>query len=441
MVPGSYWIILLVVLALGIAAVVRKSAALAWATATLAVLAGAWGLYAQSSVHKFLGGADHTTGALVALLGYLAIAAGAVTVARSSREEADTRSFIDRVFSWRTGMPLVVLGGVFGLISVFVGSWFSPANNNDHFFALSARFSGSGVNALTSAYITWLGLLLFLGVLALAAVTSYLERARLAVITLILGILAGVVTLSVMHDIGSVAGKAGFNGISGAWANLGVGGWFMAAAYTLLAGAGWMVTQAERKAGTIAVAGDSDQLAVSSTNVTRVVMVVVIATALFYPPMATQFWQTVLVTEIGIYVLLAIGLNVVVGWAGLLDLGFIAFYAIGSYTTAYFTGRLPVKPPDWLILSPLLCIPFAVGICLLAGLALGAPTLRLRGDYLAIVTLGFGEIVRVDRQQRRRRSPTARGVPSTSRRPRSTSGRSTSRGATARWASGTSCWC
>jgi ABC-type branched-subunit amino acid transport system permease subunit len=129
--------------------------------------------------------------------------------------------------------------------------------------------------------------------------------------------------------------------------------------------------------------------------VTRVFLVVVIATALFYPPMATQFWQTVLVTEIGIYVLLALGLNVVVGWAGLLDLGFIAFYAIGSYTTAYFTGRLPVQPPDWLVLTPLQTIPIAVGICLLAGLALGAPTLRLRGDYLAIVTLGFGEIVRV----------------------------------------------
>ena len=59
-----------------------------------------------------------------------------------------------------------------------------------------------------------------------------------------------------------------------------------------------------------------------------------------------------LVTEIGIYVLLAIGLNVVVGWAGLLDLGFIAFYAIGSYTTAYFTGSLPVQPPHWLHAQP-----------------------------------------------------------------------------------------
>ncbi len=106
-----------------------------------------------------------------------------------------------------------------------------------------------------------------------------------------------------------------------------------------------------------------------------------------------RFWQKVLVTDIGVYVLLAVGLNVVVGWAGLLDLGYIAFYAIGSYTTAYLVGSLPVKPPSWLHMTPLLAIPFAIGVCLLAGLALGAPTLRLRGDYLAIVTLGFGEII------------------------------------------------
>jgi ABC-type branched-subunit amino acid transport system permease subunit len=111
----------------------------------------------------------------------------------------------------------------------------------------------------------------------------------------------------------------------------------------------------------------------------------------------TEFWQKVLVTEVGVYVLLAVGLNVVVGWAGLLDLGYIAFYAIGSYTTAYLVGSLPVKPPHWLhwFHSPLSAIPFAILACLFAGFLLGAPTLRLRGDYLAIVTLGFGEIVTV----------------------------------------------
>ncbi|HEX5496416.1 MAG TPA: hypothetical protein VFX70_17780, partial [Mycobacteriales bacterium] len=119
----------------------------------------------------------------------------------------------------------------------------------------------------------------------------------------------------------------------------------------------------------------------------------VLAAAVAWPPFLSGRWQTVLVTETGIYVLLAAGLNVVVGWAGLLDLGYIAFFAIGAYTTTYFTGTLPVKPP--FTVNPFYAIIFAVIACLLAGLLLGTPTLRLRGDYLAIVTLGFGEIVRI----------------------------------------------
>ena len=92
----------------------------------------------------------------------------------------------------------------------------------------------------------------------------------------------------------------------------------------------------------------------------------------------------------GVFVLLAIGLNVVVGLAGLLDLGYAAFFAIGAYTYAYgasgFTG---LDIPFWIML------PVGAGVAALFGLLLGAPTLRLRGDYLAIVTLGFGEIVPV----------------------------------------------
>ncbi|HEV7209276.1 MAG TPA: branched-chain amino acid ABC transporter permease [Mycobacteriales bacterium] len=113
--------------------------------------------------------------------------------------------------------------------------------------------------------------------------------------------------------------------------------------------------------------------------------------AIVLPMGLSSFWQAVLVTEIGLYVLLALGLNVVVGFAGLLDLGYIAFYAIGAYLTAYFTGRLPITPPFQL--NPFLILPLAVIAALAAGIILGAPTLRLRGDYLAIVTLGFGEIV------------------------------------------------
>jgi branched-chain amino acid transport system permease protein len=115
--------------------------------------------------------------------------------------------------------------------------------------------------------------------------------------------------------------------------------------------------------------------------------------AILYPQTLSAFWQRVLVDQIGIYVLLALGLNIVVGLAGLLDLGYIAFFAIGSYTTAYFTGKLPVQPP--FVLNPLLVVPIAILATLIAGVLLGGPTLRLRGDYLAIVTLGFGEIVRI----------------------------------------------
>jgi branched-chain amino acid transport system permease protein len=119
----------------------------------------------------------------------------------------------------------------------------------------------------------------------------------------------------------------------------------------------------------------------------------VLAVAIVYPLFLSSFWQEVFVDQIGVYVLLAIGLNVVVGNAGLLDLGYIAFYAIGAYSAAYWTGALPVQPP--LHLTPFLAIPFAILTAMLAGVVLGAPTLRLRGDYLAIVTLGFGEIIEI----------------------------------------------
>ncbi|HWA68192.1 MAG TPA: branched-chain amino acid ABC transporter permease [Mycobacteriales bacterium] len=120
------------------------------------------------------------------------------------------------------------------------------------------------------------------------------------------------------------------------------------------------------------------------------VPVAVLAVAVAVPPFLNGFWQTVLVQEMGIFALLALGLNVVVGFAGLLDLGYIAFFAVGSYATAYFTGRLPVHPP--FTLNPFWILPIAVVAALIAGVILGAPTLRLRGDYLAIVTLGFGEV-------------------------------------------------
>lgn len=91
-----------------------------------------------------------------------------------------------------------------------------------------------------------------------------------------------------------------------------------------------------------------------------------------------------------LYVMLALGLNIVVGYAGLLDLGYVAFYAVGAYLWA-----LLASPHFDLHLSFWAILPLGAGVAALFGIALGTPTLRLRGDYLAIVTLGFGEIIRI----------------------------------------------
>ncbi|HSB79146.1 MAG TPA: branched-chain amino acid ABC transporter permease [Candidatus Methylomirabilis sp.] len=107
-------------------------------------------------------------------------------------------------------------------------------------------------------------------------------------------------------------------------------------------------------------------------------------------------------TQVGIFVALALGLNIVVGLAGLLDLGYVAFYAVGAYTWAIFGSQQAGKfIPEWVATFPLggswffVFLILAVCVGATAGILLGLPVLRLRGDYLAIVTLGFGEVIRV----------------------------------------------
>ena len=104
-----------------------------------------------------------------------------------------------------------------------------------------------------------------------------------------------------------------------------------------------------------------------------------------------------------LYVMLALGLNIVVGYAGLLDLGYVAFYAVGAYMYALLASPQLVENFAWIaralphgMHTPVWAvIPLAAGLAAIAGVLLGTPVLKLRGDYLAIVTLGFGEIIRV----------------------------------------------
>ncbi|HXF80827.1 MAG TPA: ABC transporter ATP-binding protein [Usitatibacter sp.] len=137
-----------------------------------------------------------------------------------------------------------------------------------------------------------------------------------------------------------------------------------------------------------------DTLSVLRKNpTTKWIGVALIVVALLALPFALAAVGTawVRITNFAIlFTMLSLGLNIVVGFAGLLDLGYIAFYAVGAYTYALLASpQFNVHWPWWAIL------PIGAAIACLFGILLGTPTLKLRGDYLAIVTLGFGEIIRI----------------------------------------------
>lgn len=112
--------------------------------------------------------------------------------------------------------------------------------------------------------------------------------------------------------------------------------------------------------------------------------------AIFLPQILGIFFSEIL-DNVMMYTLMGLGLNIVVGFAGLLDLGYVAFFAIGAYTMGVLTSpELRTTP-----LTYWQALPFALAVSVLAGIILGLPVLKMRGDYLAIVTLGFGEIVRL----------------------------------------------
>ncbi|MDO8964604.1 MAG: ABC transporter ATP-binding protein [Coriobacteriia bacterium] len=141
----------------------------------------------------------------------------------------------------------------------------------------------------------------------------------------------------------------------------------------------------------------------------KIVFAILIGLLIVASPLVLQGFQTLsffvrILAVIGIYVMLALGLNIVVGYAGLLDLGYVAFYAMGAYA-AVVVGDLFVKfvaanatgdmATFWTASTWIMMLPVAAIVAAMTGIALGTPVLRLRGDYLAIVTLGFGEIIRI----------------------------------------------
>jgi branched-chain amino acid transport system permease protein len=118
---------------------------------------------------------------------------------------------------------------------------------------------------------------------------------------------------------------------------------------------------------------------------------IVLAVFLIVLPHLLGLFLSEVLTIVGLYILLGLGLNIVVGYAGMLDLGYVAFFAIGAYTTAVLTS----PELGFFSLTFWQALPFAVALGILSGIILGVPVLKMRGDYLAIATLGFGEIIRV----------------------------------------------
>ena len=126
---------------------------------------------------------------------------------------------------------------------------------------------------------------------------------------------------------------------------------------------------------------------------TTIIATIVIGVAVLALPRFLGGILNELLVNVGFFALMAIGLNVVIGYAGLLDLGYVAFFAVGAYTTGVLTS--PLSPTFTPMLTWWQAFPIVLAMAALAGLFVGTPVLRMRGDYLAIVTLGFGEIVRI----------------------------------------------
>ena len=408
----------LVACAIAIAARIRIAGYLA---AVVGVLGAAAAYDAHTNVIDLTKQIDHSLGMYTDMIGFLILGGAGLIAALSKKEVADPQGFIRNAISYRNGLFVVLTAVVLGLLAMFNDCWTGPLVLNADLSDSSRDFKGTAISSLGSDYLAWLGWTLFIVATLLALATVFVPVRVLGLLSTVVSLVGIVLTFFTLKSMTEVVAKvASTNGAE--WMNLGVGGFVMCLVFAVyIAGAVQAGSFSRRKAKTVdpadapaAVLAEEPATkkgrrtagqrklpvtamvgSVSGSRNVRAVLVIGLAIAIFYPPMLPVVWQNVLVVQIGVFVLLSLGLNVVVGWAGLLDLGYIAFYEVGAYTTAYFVGSLPIKPPSWLHLKPLETIPLAILACLIAGILLGAPTLRLRGDYLAIVTLGFGEITQL----------------------------------------------
>jgi len=346
-------------LGLAVAGLARLSARLRGAILLAAIITVVIGLL-QQQIRYVIALPDALTLAVAFGVGYLA-----VTLMRPSAPAA-------------RGIIGALLGAIVGAILAFAAS--GGALSEDGWM----RGVGSAPVILAGSMIGLIALCAVVGavggIVTGAARTMHNGVLQLLVGVLILGI-ANWQRGNTMSDIGAILTAA------------------------LTVAAAWLVPAA-------GVSADARYVAlprVGQRNVARIVYFVGLLVLIAAPPFLGVYITDVL-NLVGLYIILGIGLNIVVGYAGLLDLGYVAFFAVGAYTAGLLTtpslltcGGVPAREiaPDQVVQVCTGIMTFweawaaAIGISALFGVLLGIPVLRLRGDYFAIVTLGFGEIIRL----------------------------------------------
>ena len=325
------WTELVVVIVAGGAAIILGLRWLAFAVAAVAVAAAVISYLSHQAVDN-AGGvrADHSLGYAAAIIGYLVIACAMFASATTQAEQAQSKEFVGRVLGFRPGLPLVALGAVLTLLAFLHARWFSPGSKNTSLPETHALFAGSGLTSIAFQYLGWLNWVLLVVGVAVAGAAAWKRNRLMGWVALAVGLGGAILTLVTLYDISKLGAAAKVDGATGPWQNLGTGGWMACAGLFLLGAAGFVVATATPSDGSddahhtsSDVIGAAPNAAsrkalgyLSAPGAARSALLIAVAAALFYPPTATPFWQEVVVSEIGISMLLAVGLNVVVGWAG-----------------------------------------------------------------------------------------------------------------------------
>jgi branched-chain amino acid transport system permease protein len=333
------------------------------------VLVGLMTTFSQRDIISNMISMGHTLLFLVMLfIGYLA----AQRTARFGRRVVMLNSLLAGLMS---GVPLAIL--------IIVGSQVNMR-------PILINASPATYELLTFGQGTWIGVLLLLAISAFLGVLAGLFYLLPDLARRVLGMsLAVVVVAGVLQELVRTA--------IAAWGPLAViNQWFFAANGLTVQGAVTLFTLTAVPVYLWAKRGEAIQaeyrdLRPSTQRGLQITGLLILAVILIALPQILGLFLSEVLTIVGLYILAGLGLNIVVGYAGLLDLGYVAFFAIGAYAVAVLTS----PELGFFSLSFWEAFPIAIVMGVLWGIILGIPVLKMRGDYLAIVTLGFGEIIRL----------------------------------------------